>query len=91
MTNTEAKHGNKDSIETNEDLYKVFYWYQKTAENGNINAQHNLALSYYNGEGTEKNLEKAFYWYQKAAEYGCEIAQYNLALLYKKVKEQKRI
>ena len=51
-------------IGTYKDLYNA-------AENGNDNAQFNLALSYQNGEGTEKNLEKAFYWYQKAAKNGC--------------------
>src|SRR5436305_5237353 len=52
-------------------------------ENGNNNkSMNNLALRYYNGEGTEKNLEKAFYLYQKAAENGYIIAQYNLAMLY---------
>ncbi len=49
-------------------LEKVFYWYQKAAENGNKDAINNLAIHYKNGEETEKNLEKAFYWYQKAAE-----------------------
>src|SRR5688500_7879300 len=61
--------------------HKTFYWYQKAAENGDIGAQYNLALSYKNGEGTEKDLEKAFYWYQKAAENGDIDAQYNLAFL----------
>ena len=50
----------RDSIET--------YKYLEAAENGNTEAQYNLALLYENGEETEKNLEKAFYWYQKAAE-----------------------
>ena len=53
-----------------------------TLENGDKDAQYNLALLYTNGEGTEKNLEKAFYWYQKAAENGFEVAMYNLALYY---------
>ena len=42
-------------------LYEVFYWYQKAAENGDSNAQYNFALLYHRGEETEKNLEKAFY------------------------------
>ncbi len=49
-------------------LEKAFYWNQKAAENGYIEAQSNLAALYLNGEKIEKNLEKAFYWYQKVAE-----------------------
>src|ERR1700752_910776 len=66
---------------TEKNLEKAFYWYQKAAENGDIDAQYNLALLYKNGEGTEENLEKAFYWYQKAAENNVKEAQHNLALL----------
>jgi len=52
--------------------------YKKAAENGHNQAQYNLALSYINGEGTEKNLEKAIYWYHKAAENGNIDAQYEI-------------
>ncbi len=34
----------------------AFYWYQKAAENGYIDAQFNLATLYEKGEGTEKLL-----------------------------------
>src|SRR5688572_550887 len=83
MPTTEAKDDdNKFNTETNKDLYDTFNWYQKEAENGDIEAQSNLATLYYEGEETEKNLEKAYYWYQKAAENGDITAQYNLATLY---------
>jgi len=47
--------------ETQKNLEESFYWHQKAAENGKINAQYNLASLYYNGEGTEKNLKESFY------------------------------
>ena len=47
--------------ETEKTLERHFYWYQKEAENGDKDAQYNLALSYDIGKGTVKNLEKAFY------------------------------
>ncbi len=72
----------KNGKGTEKNLERAFYWYQKAVENGNINAQYNLATLYYKGEGTEKNLEKAFYWYQKAAENGVIKAQFDLAVLY---------
>src|SRR6266498_4077338 len=71
-----------DKLIESHDQYKYFNEIKKTAENGNENAQYNLALSYHNGEGTERNLEKAIYWYQKAAENGNTDAQYNLATIY---------
>src|SRR5687768_6698583 len=82
MTKTEAKDGNKDGIETNKYAYQAFYLYQNEAENGDIEAQYNLAILYENDERTGKNLEKAFYWNQKAAENEHIKAQYNLAIAY---------
>jgi hypothetical protein len=69
--------------ETEKNLEKAFYWYQKAAENGDEKAMFNLALYYENGKGTKKNLKKAFCWYQKAAENGNEKAIFNLAICYK--------
>jgi TPR repeat protein len=40
---------------------KNFNWYQKAAEGGDVEAMHNLALCYENGEGMEKDLGKAFH------------------------------
>src|SRR5688572_2498308 len=59
-------------------IIRITDWNQEEVENGDINAQYNLAQKYYE----EKNLEKAFYWYQKAAENGNIEAQNNLAKLY---------
>src|SRR6266542_6608996 len=70
MSKTEAKYDNDYN-----DLYKA-------AENGDINAQNNLAVMYYQGGGIERDLEKAFYWFQQAAEHGCNVTQNNLAIMY---------
>ncbi len=51
MSKIEEKYDNKNSIETNKDLYNV---YQKAAENGGVQTQNNLAALYNKGEGTEK-------------------------------------
>ncbi|PKK63478.1 kinase-like protein [Rhizophagus irregularis] len=72
----------KNGKGTEKNLEKAFYWYQKAAEKGYIDAMNSLAICYKNGEGTEKNLEKAFYWYQKAAEKGYIDAMNNLAICY---------
>ncbi|PKK62772.1 HCP-like protein [Rhizophagus irregularis] len=63
--------------ETEKNLEKAFHWYQKSAENGHINAMNYLAICYHNGEGIEKDLEKAIYWYQEAAENAIKTAENN--------------
>ena len=58
-------------------IIRITDWNQEVVENGDINAQYNLAQKYYK----EKNLEKAFYWYQKAAENGyIEILKHKMVL-----------
>lgn len=39
----------------------------KQAEQGNAEAQFQLGLAYYNGEGIEESHEKAFRWWMKTA------------------------
>ncbi len=43
----------------------------KQAEDGNVEAQYQLGLAYYNGDGIKQNNSKAYYWFQKAIEQGC--------------------
>ena len=64
------------------DNQKAFYWFRKSAEKGNIDAQYRLGVMYSDGKGVEINFEKGFYWYQKSAEQGHHKAQNNLGLLY---------
>lgn len=52
------------------------------AEQGDIHAQYNLALLYYNGRGVTKSLELAYQWFKKAAEQGHAKAQLYLAGLF---------
>ncbi|PKQ60178.1 hypothetical protein BZG02_20430, partial [Labilibaculum filiforme] len=55
---------------------------KKKAEQGYMDAQYVLALSYALGEGTLKDEKQAFYWCQKSAEQGHVDAQYMLAQSY---------
>jgi len=47
-----------------------------------MEAQFDLGLRYYNGEGVVKNYKQAVYWYEKAANQGNADAQFNLGLCY---------
>jgi TPR repeat protein len=44
----------------------------KLAESGNINAQYNIGLMYYNGDGVPKNVIKAYVWWSIASANGDE-------------------
>ncbi len=59
-------------------------WYRKAAEQGDGDAQFNLALMYYNGLYVPQDYAEAAKWYRKAAEQGHAKAQYNLDLMYGK-------
>ena len=56
----------------------------KDAEQGDSDAQFNLGICYFNGEGVEKDLEQAVNWFRKAAQQGSPEAQFNLAVCYNK-------
>jgi TPR repeat protein len=55
-------------------------WYRKAAEQGDVKAQANLGLCYYNGKGVGQNYKEAARWCLKAAEMGHAKAQYNLGM-----------
>jgi TPR repeat protein len=52
------------------------------AEQGDANAQHNLGLMYYHGDGVPENYTEAVRWYRLAADQGYASAQSNLGLMY---------
>ena len=56
-------------------LEKAFYWFTKSAVQGNADAQYNLGIMYNLGEGTKKNLKGAFYWFTESADQGNTDAQ----------------
>ena len=57
-------------------------WYTKAAEKGYAEAQCNLGICYYNGDGVKQSYEKAVHWYAKAAEQGYARAQCYLGECY---------
>ena len=59
-----------------------FQLYQPKANQGDADAQFNLALLYNRGVGTPQDTKQAVYWYTKAAEQGHANAQYKLGRLY---------
>lgn len=66
---------------------KAFFWYQKSAELGQIDAQHNLATLYQQGNGVEQDLNKAGFWFEKSASNGHGDAQVILGVMYQEIEE----
>lgn len=62
---------------------EAFYWYQKAAEQGYVEAQHKLALLYLYGVGVDNDDSKAAEWLNKAAVQGYAPAQCDLAFCYR--------
>ena len=54
----------------------------ESANAGNADAQFNLAVCYYSGEGTAQDFKKAAEWMTKAAKQGHADAQKNLGFCY---------
>lgn len=54
----------------------------KYAEQGDCEAQNELAARYATGDGVDKSFEKAVFWYEKAASQDSGNAVYNLAFMY---------
>ena len=65
-----------------QDFVKAREWYEKAAQQGNIQATYNLGVLYANGRGVEKDEFKARKYYEIAAKGGDRHAKHNLAIMY---------
>ena len=61
---------------------KAFFWYEKSALQGNVKAQTSLGEMYSSGADVPKDYKKAAYWYEKAAQQGFADAQFILGSMY---------
>ena len=66
------------------DQVEAVKWYRKAAEQNLAEAQYNLGVCYYNGEGVAKDEVEAVKWFRKAAEQNYARAQYNLGVCYER-------
>ncbi len=65
-----------------EDYAEAVKWYRKAADQGNAEAQNNLAVMYANGQGVPQDYAEAVKWFRKAAGQGFPRAQHDLAVMY---------
>ena len=66
------------------DYVTAFREMKPLAEQGDADAQYNLALMYRKGQGVPQDDAEAARWYRKSAEQGYANAQYNLGVMYAK-------
>ena len=67
----------------------IFEYWKNLSKTGDAEAQNNLGLMYYGGNGTEKDEELALKYFQLAAEQGHADAQENLRLLQEAIAAEK--
>jgi TPR repeat protein len=65
-----------------QDDYKAFDLFKKSAEGGDIWGEYNIARRYIAGLGVTQDTSKGFGWMKKAAEHNLAVAQFDLAVLY---------
>jgi TPR repeat protein len=63
-------------------MVRAVKWFKTAAEKGHVQAQFNLGLSYFNGDGAPENKTEAVKWFQKAADQGDPRAQLFLGVAY---------
>ncbi len=64
------------------DVAEAAKWYERAANQGLAQAQHNLGSLYYHGSGVPQDHSAAASWFRKTADQGSAKAQTMLAELY---------
>ena len=64
------------------DYTNAVKYFQQAVEQGDAQAQYNLGVCYYEGQGVPQDYVEAVKLYRKAAEQGYALAQYNLGVCY---------
>jgi len=69
-------------VGTNVDYPRAIKWFRKAVEQGDGEAEYNLACCYHKGQGVVTNEVEATKWRRKAAEQNCKEAQFDLGCAY---------
>ena len=70
------------SLGVAKDQVEAAKWYRRAAEQDLPEAQHNLGVSYADGQGVAKDEAEAVKWFRKAAEQNLPEAQFNVGIYY---------
>jgi hypothetical protein len=69
-------------LQVSEEAVEAEHGYREAAGQGNADAQYNLGVMYYTGEGVPEDAVEAVRWFRLAAEQGDALAQISLGLSY---------
>jgi TPR repeat protein len=69
-------------------LRKAFYWYEKAAHQGDIEAQFNLGVCLTSGKGCDVDIVQAHMWFSLAARKGDSDSISNRDILLKRLKPE---
>ena len=72
----------KGLVNTNENLQKAFYWFEKASKSREPLPCFYLAECYTYGYGVQENLNMGFYWYKVAGTKKYAPAQYQVGYFY---------
>ena len=86
-----ATRGDKDASKNLEAIYKAsISGHRQAAEQGNVSAQFNLGVAYYNGDGVSKDLVQAHAWLNIATANGFEDAKQALVIIEEKMTDSQK-
>lgn len=81
-SNIESQYNMGTKYFKQNDFEKAKYWFEKAAENGDVDSQYQLGNIHLQGMGTQKDMSKALYWYEKAALNNHSQSQHNMGMFY---------
>ena len=71
-----------DGISSGKDYNRALELYRKAAEQGDRDAQYNIGVMYYNGQGVNQSYQESREWFIKSAKKGNSDAQFSLGVIY---------
>ena len=72
------------------ELNAVFQLLKIAAEQGYVDAQYNLGVCYYNGDGVRQDDKEAYYWYLISFRNGFTDAEQNVKRIENKLTDQQK-
>ena len=70
-----------------QDYSAAMKWYRMAADQGDAQAQYNIGVMYYGGQGVPQNTSEALRWLHKAQAQGFYMAKQRIELIMQEMRE----